>query len=376
MRSLTFKSHGSGIHIPIANLPKADISLRPELLTLLPYANIEAEHLITLDDLPGGAERKSDLPPDLTRWILVDHNSLAGELGDSYRSRVVGAIDHHVDEGKVPKDTGDEPRVIKFSGSCASLVTEYLRGPWEGLSLSTSSSAAAHAQGDSLLDDLAVTSLWDAQVAQLALGAILIDTTNLNDQNKTTDHDKHAVEYLEAKINACPRVSKDFDRANLYKTVDEAKRDLDSISLYDVLRKDYKQWKDNGMELGISSVVKPISWLKGKADKGTGLVGALVVFAEERSLNIHAVMTTYSTEDGDFARDLMVLTRDEHAESIVETFVRSSAEELALQDVDEGGEHGISYRIWRQGNVAASRKQVAPMLRKAMTGCCRQGEPC
>jgi exopolyphosphatase len=361
------------LHIPLLNIPKADINLRPELLTLLPHANISQDHLITLDDLPDLGSIKESLAPESTRWILVDHNALQGKLGAIYADRVVGVIDHHADENKVPKDTGNEPRVITTSGSCTSLIINHCREAWDNLSLDTSSSGAAQAQGDTLMEDAAVTSLWDAQVAQLALASVLIDTINLQDEHKTTQHDHQAVTYLEAKINLCAKLAAQFDRNAFFDEINEAKRNLESLTLDEILRKDYKQWTENGLNLGTSAVVQPIKFLKSKINEDNNstdykpLLEAAKKFARERELCVFSIMTGYETLDGKFARDLAVLAVDETGFAICKKFCDESSQELQLEeiDADESGEHW--FRVWKQGNLSCSRKQVAPLLREAMS---------
>ena len=112
------KNAFSPVYVPITNIPAADIQLRPEYLAVFKHANIESKHLITLDDLPALSDIESKLAPENTKWILVDHNALQGQLGKMYAERVAGVIDHHDDEKKVPEDTGEEPRIIEKSGSC------------------------------------------------------------------------------------------------------------------------------------------------------------------------------------------------------------------------------------------------------------------
>ena len=223
------------LYIPVTNMSASGINMRPEFKAVFKWAYIDPAHLITLDDLPAMSEIQAKLKPENTRWILVDHNALQGQLGKIYSSRVHGVIDHHDDEGKVPKDTGDEPRIIEKSGSCTSLITNFIRPTWEVLSGSALSSGAAHAQGDSLSDDDAVVKRWDASVAHLGLASIVIDTANLEDQSKTTEHDRKAVEYLEAKILLCPQLATSFDRTAFYEAIDAAKKDIESLRLQDVL---------------------------------------------------------------------------------------------------------------------------------------------
>ncbi|THZ00106.1 DHH phosphoesterase [Aureobasidium pullulans] len=374
LRSITSSAQSPAtLHVPLLNIPKADINLRPELLALLPHANIEQDQLITLDDLPNLDDIKQILLPESTRWILVDHNALQGRLGAIYADRVVGVVDHHTDEGKVPKDTGSEPRLITTSGSCTSLVINHCREAWDRLSCGTSSTGAAQAQGDTLMEDEAVTSLWDAQVAQLALASVVIDTLNLQDEHKTTEHDERAVTYLEAKINQCAKIGGQFDRTKFFNKINDAKKDLSPLTFEEILRKDYKQWTENGLNLGTSAVVQPISFLKSKINKDSdsndykALLEASKKFAKERDLCVFSIMTAYEAENGGFARELAVLAVDDRGFAACKKFSDSSSEKLQLDgsDADEDGEHW--FHVWKQGNLSCSRKQVAPLLREAMS---------
>jgi exopolyphosphatase len=239
---------------------------------------------------------------------------------------------------------------------------------------------AAHAQGDSLADDAAVANLWDAQVAQLGLASILIDTSNLQSKDKTTEHDRKAVTYLEAKIMSCPHIAAKFDRGEFYKQIDSAKKDIGGLNLQDILRKDYKQWDDGSGKLGISSVVKPIEFLQKKAadeadtqSLGEAFLDAIRSFAKERGLGLYSIMTTSTSSSGDFQRELLVWAFDHTAVTFAKKFASDSKEELGLEDWH--GSDGKAYeqdgeaewrKVWWQRNVQHSRKRVAPLLREAM----------
>lgn len=372
------KNAFSPLYIPVTNMPASGIRMRPEFLAVFQHANIEPTHLITLDDLPALSEIQAKLKPENTKWILVDHNALQDQLGKIYSSRVQGVIDHHDDEGKVPKETGDEPRIIEKSGSCTSLITNYIRPTWDMLSGYALSSGAAHAQGDSLSDDDAVVKRWDASVAQLGLASILIDTSNLQDKNKTTDSDRKAVEYLEAKIMVCPQLATTFNRSSFYEAIDAAKKDIGPLRLQDILQKDYKEWDQNdGQKLGISSVVKNIDFLLNKAGEERGsqseksFLDSLQSFAKERNLDLYSIMTTSTTSSGEFQRELLLWAFNEKAVSWAKSFADSSREELGLEGWDgassvaSGEDKGQWRRVWWQRRVEHSRKRVAPLLRQA-----------
>jgi exopolyphosphatase len=352
------------IHVPLSNLPRTDLDLRPELRPVLSRANITVGDLVTLSDLPLSSQRVSALEPAKTRWILVDHNALQGELGRVYSAQIVGVIDHHDEENQVPKDCGDEPRVITKSGSCTSLVVEYCKEAWDDLSKSSTGEVAA----------------WDRELAHLALAPILIDTNNLKDTSKVTPTDVKAVRYLESRIATS---SAKYNRDEYFNEISTAKADIGQLSTPDILRKDYKQWTELGSaSLGISSVVKPVSFLIKKAEgKESALLDSIRTFAADRKLSLYALMTTSSSESGGLARELLVLSSDAIGAEAIAAFEQSAAEILGLKSWGEGlldcqgeggagagsqGQHGWTSRWWVQERVENSRKQVGPLLRKAL----------
>ncbi|CAK4033141.1 related to exopolyphosphatase [Lecanosticta acicola] len=351
--------------IPVANIAASELPLRPELTALLKHADIKPLELITLDDL--GDE---PLPVEKTDWTLVDHNALQGKLGDLYRSRVTGVIDHHDDEKAVSR--GVDVRIIEKSGSCNSLVTNHLRETWQQLSDSAMTVGAAHPQDNvTLVDDFAYTSGWDAQVAKLALGAILIDTINMKAEHKVTDADKKAIRFLEAKIHISHKYGKDYDRDRFFQEIDDAKSDVSALSLEDLLRKDYKQWTEGDLTLGISSVVKPCQYLhKHKAADGETFQCPLVRFAKSRNLNLFAVMPAFN-DNGTFERQLLLLALDDKGRAAAERFAENAKAKLELADGKDSpisGDAEVPYQMfWDQHNLEASRKQVAPLLRGSMS---------
>jgi exopolyphosphatase len=350
------------ITIPVTNIPASDLPLRPELTALLHHAGIKPSDLITLDDLG-----KLPLPLSKTSWTLVDHNVLTGAIGEHYSDATNAVLDHHDDEGTVPSSA--TPRIIEKSGSCNSLVVNHLRSAWDDISSSSFSIGAANAQSsDGVVDDASYTSGWDAQVAKLALGSILIDTYNLTDESKVTEHDLKAVRYLEAKINASPKYGKDYDRDAFFKEINDAKSNLDDLSLDDILRKDYKQWTEGDMLLGISTAVQPLKYLTSKAETEKNFTESLTHFAKSRKLDLFAVMTAYTSDSGAFSRQLLLIAANDT--KAADRFSKQSTQELKLVDgtdlplVDTPDVPWI--KVWQQGNVGASRKRVGPLLRDAM----------
>ena len=320
---------------------------------------------------------------EITRWILVDHNQFPGDLGSIYASRVHGVIDHHAEEDAVHQDTDPEPRVLENSGSCTSLVIRYFRSTWDSISDSSLSSGAGHAQSsDSTIDDRAVTQGWDAQVAKLALASILVDTVNLTSESKTEAVDREIVTYLEAKIQMSPKDARTWNRDQFYDEISTAKTDVNSLSLQDLLRKDYKQWTENGMELGMSTVVKPLAFLAAKAatenpkgKRDSALDEALEEYMATRQLSVLSIMTATTSLEGEFRRELLLQTNS-HATDAANRFVGIATGELGLERINvdyivQGTVQSKRYghmwrRVWLQTETGKSRKQVGPLIRKAM----------
>lgn len=340
------------------------------------HANLEPSYLITLDDLPWiQGTSFCDAPHD-TQWLLVDQNALPGQLGELYSSSISGVIDHHDEENVVPTDTGREPRIVQKCGSCTSLVIDYCRAAWDALSAAAVSSGAGHAQGDEVADDSAVTKTWDAQIARFAMASILIDTTNLTSSAKVTSHDKDAFTYLEAKIFAAVNEAATFDRNAFYNELIIAKQNLDPLSLEEILKKDYKQWTEGAKVLGISSVIKPFGYLIKKAGKERSLqeskshfLNTVQEHAKKRRLAVYAITISTRNDQGKHERQLLVWAFDQSCVKIASAFAEDSTETLGLKSwsdgvLDDVQKNDTWRKAWQQQVTSASRKQIAPMLRR------------
>lgn len=344
----TYAPKSNMFYVPLSNLPAKDLSLRPELVPALKYAGLKPTDLITLGDLSGLDKRRKDGNANENQFILVDHNSMTCELGKQYAGQVVGCIDHHDEEHRVPLETGEQPRIVRKCGSCCSLVVEYCRSAWD------------------LLAEDGKTE-WNSELARLALAPILIDTTNLTQESKVTDADRDAVRYLEGWIHV---PQGEYSSEAYFQELTKAKEDIGSLSFHDIMRKDYKEWAENSgaFNLGVSSVVKDINWLIEKAGGEEEFLAAVKEFAEGE-MNAFAIMTT--SHDGDvFKRELLVWGFTEEGVKTAKKFEESSRDKLGLVSWKDGkmdGEgKGWWRRVWRQGAVENSRKQVAPLLRASV----------
>jgi len=389
-------------HIPLLNLPIPAgpelYRLRPEFVTTLwlstnfpplkPDERFENssesgkllhEHIVTIADfaqsLQEHATRPSKLIADAT---LVDwnamphradpqgHGSVTGLSEVTFRT--VGCIDHHVDEHFVPANAlpANQPLIIQPGpGSCSSLITNELvrRGLW-------------------------ADSAESAQLAKLALAAILIDTSNLMAEGKVTDVDIRAVEFLRKQV---ARQDPKWDAEAFYNEINSAKKNsLDLLTLDEVLERDYKEWSEvsssgESVKLGFCSSVKPIRWIVEKAGAPRQFLDAVRAFAASKKLDVVVVMTSFTSE-GKFSRELFVcaMCHCDAAVKAAEAFVEQAGSDLGFErwsvdcrdpDTTEreneirstlDGDSDVWRRLWMQTNTTASRKQVAPLLRKAV----------
>ncbi|KJZ78776.1 hypothetical protein HIM_01549 [Hirsutella minnesotensis 3608] len=331
----------SCLHVPLANLSRADLSLRPEMTAVLGHAGLRPSDLITVSDLPDGLLRAED-----TRWVLVDHNALTGPLA-RYAPEVVGCVDHHVDEARVPNDAA--PRIIEPCGSCMSLVVEEVRQDWDALT-------GQDAEGDDGL-------------AMLGLAPIIVDTANLAATDKVKAKDIDAVRYLESKLRYSQSST---SRASYFDELSAIKEDLSQFSFRDVFRRDYKQWDESGLTLGISCVVQGLAYLVEKAGGPKPLLDQLSAWATECHLDVIAIMTT-SHPHGTFQRHLLVWGRSPRGSATATRFAEVGYKRLGLHtwrhgELDSGSNpgDGTVRFAWQQDELAASRKQVAPLLREVM----------
>ncbi|KAG6011564.1 hypothetical protein E4U43_008238 [Claviceps pusilla] len=323
------------LHIPLSNLPRADLALRTEMTAVLHHVALTPSHLLTLSDL-------SDLPdlqPQDTRWVLVDHNSPTGPL-KRFASQITGCVDHHVDEAFVGTDA--QPRVVEPCGSCMSLIVDECRPAWEQL----------HEQTDPAEHD---------KLVKLALAPILLDTTNLTATSKVRPKDTRAAAFLQRQLR-----DPDFVPTQYYDMINAVKEDISGLSFRDIFRKDYKEWEESGLTLGVSCVVQGFEYLLEKAQSEHVLLDELSSWSHDRKLDVTAVMTT-SHPGGRFHRQLLVWGLNDKGRQAVRAFKDVATDTLRLEPWRGGSLDGGEERFaWAQWELAASRKQVAPLLREAL----------
>ncbi|OQU94874.1 DHHA2 domain-containing protein [Cladophialophora immunda] len=406
------------------------------LKELVTIADIKADEGSELHKLFTDSKNSESQPSDATEkqsLFLVDHNSPSipglSDEAISARFTVSGCIDHHVDENYVAQDA--DPRIVTTGiGSCTSLVVTHLRerGMWPSCpseQLDERGPNTPHIDPEVL-----------QQISRLALAPILIDTWKLRAKgDKCSDTDREVVRFLESVIattstghrdaaspprssqparQSAPAGMAEWDRDAFFSCIATAKANsLDLLTMQEVFDRDYKAWTErtsgsssgggggggSGKEIniGISSLVKPLSWLVAHA--GTGAVDAFLAeieaFATDpaRGLGVFCMLT----RTGDGRKEVAVLVLDEAVEGAIDAFEARGRDELRLSDwsasaaaaaAGDGGPGGSSdgegevkgltegltrkfgdkgrWKIWWMGDTSKSRKQVGPLLRDAV----------
>ncbi|KAK9383002.1 uncharacterized protein V2V93DRAFT_389865 [Kockiozyma suomiensis] len=331
--------------IPIVNIPREEVSLRPELHYLLSTLSIPESDVICKDEFLSSLS-STEADCESVDVMLLDHNNLLSDLGAKFGKNVIGILDHHADE-ELHKDA--DPRVIEPVGSCTTLVIEYYKDFF-------STETADREEAKSISD-----------ISGLALAPILVDTANLT--SKAVKRDFEAVKLLSTAVldGADPLES-------YYSALMSAKRSIDDFSLRDILRKDYKEWhEDNGRSVGISSSVRSLKWTVEKFGVKAFKAGIEKWAKEERKLDAYVFMDSFVDEKEGYRRDLLVTISSEKGDDCVRRFVKAAKVEFKLKEFTEEDciadlkvDEKAGFWFYRQDNLKASRKQVAPLVRKYM----------
>lgn len=335
--------------LPLVNITRDELRLRRDIVLLLQSHSITKDELFFLDDvqeLTAGAK-------SLLEVVLVDHCGLQGELlnqlYDEQRLKVVGIIDHHADENSF---TDASPRIIHTNGSCSALVFNYWNKQLGGID--------------------------DKQVVSLLLGPLLIDTSNMTQKVEAGDTEAFAKyksilldgpALVETKLAVGGSPSTD----NLYSTLKTAKKDLDGFLFFDILRKDYKQFKfvtqaGTSVTIGFSSLGKSISWIL-KKFSAVEVVDTLDQMVKTFHLDVVVITTSYTKKENDeYTREFCFHPRKAGLENLADF-----AEPLKLDDniYNKAAVEAVTtevnksrpFHVFNQVNIYASRKQVVPVVK-------------
>ncbi|KAG8216168.1 hypothetical protein J3R82DRAFT_8174 [Butyriboletus roseoflavus] len=384
--------------IALITTPREDFVLRAENLYALQLAGIkeDLQEILCPEDLP---------KPNLcTNFALVDHNS----RHPSYAvpgALVTAIIDHHEDEGKY-FDTAS-PRIIEPSGSCASLVTRVI------MSYPTPSippELAVLLLSAIVIDTHGLRKGGKAVGVDYEASAWLLSRANVSSSEY----------FVEQTVEAPQHVADNPWIQSLSDTLGAKKIALSHLNTRDLLRRDYKEYELNlsssicgnspySIRAGLATVPLPLASFFSPSP--TSAVVATQGWLKERNLSVLGVLTTYKSSQGKSKRELMwvvdenvcgprlpqVLFDGFEASEVLRikraSFKRYGFDSHVGMDGNEGvqvergrideeesvdeqaGEReaspfgvGLVARVYKQKNSAATRKQVAPVLKRVLEG--------
>lgn len=313
--------------IPLLNIPRDDLNLRPELLYLLSQLDVNANNLFCLDDLTNLVS-DGTLVKSNCHAFLVDFNRLTGSLADLIDNRVVGVLDHHDDEGYYKSAN---PRIVQKTGSCSSLVVNFWNRQLSGLPK-------------------------DRGLLQLACAPLLVDTANMT--SKVEQPDLDSFEVLKS-------LGQEFPFGSFFQTVQNHKKNLEGMTGRDILRKDYKQWDNEGsstkLRLGISSVQQSLDWL---VNEHKQFDQDILNSAKERDVDVYVVMTSFIKDDK-FSRELIIYPIATNTKPLIDKFLIEAKEKFQLEP-KKSLFNNPDVMVFDQFDTKASRKQVGPLLRQTL----------
>eukprot|EP01119_Soliformovum_irregulare_P005183 TRINITY_DN1668_c0_g1_i1.p1 TRINITY_DN1668_c0_g1~~TRINITY_DN1668_c0_g1_i1.p1 ORF type:complete len:406 (+),score=131.67 TRINITY_DN1668_c0_g1_i1:164-1219(+) len=317
------------MHVPVINIPREDLVLRTETWWLLHETGIDISNLVFLPEVKATVDKS--LASKQLEVTLVDHNILAG-WQKHLEEAVVRIMDHHKEEKKCTRATGSD-RVIEMVGSCASLV------------------ARAFKETNNL-------SLLSNVEKKILLAPILLDTANLDPKfQKVTPVDADIATILMKDLSMDAKQQKEYNDK-----LTAERFSVESLSTNDLLRMDYKAFKLNIHEVGISSVKKSIKdWLKSEPH----LPKAMESFRVSQKLDILYAMTIFMDEKENVHRELVILSPSgELLENSMKFLLKT---DLKLEQVEQAAsaaflKEGYHVAFLVQHNTGASRKQLQPLL--------------
>lgn len=194
--------------IALLQTPTDALDLRPENKLALANSHMSSGHsdLLTIDELP---EDPETLARNIKGIVIVDH---AVPLRKWNNAPILSIFDHHQDSGagKTAK-----PRIFETVASCTTLVARQMLDE---------------------LEQLPEEYHLPHELLELILSAIAIDASGLAD---ATDEDRRIAKRV---LNRSNWHKSDLDKKmkELDETLGDAKKDLDKLSVRDLLRRDWK----------------------------------------------------------------------------------------------------------------------------------------
>lgn len=351
--------------VPLVSIPRSVLKLRPETEMLLKMVHLELEDLICVEEVDLHSLGKAN--ERIEGLILTDHNSLSGSLRSMFDQDhphdllVREIIDHHID-----------------SKDCA-----HVRGTARNIAFDSTTGRATAGSTCTLVAEsmISVKDELDTEtrmaLSTLLSGVILIDTQNMRSSGPGTNRDAVMLqELLESPTFLHNRLARDQVAENLR----GAKTDLafwTSLTAHQSLVIDYKQFRaTENCEFGMSTIACSISDFM----KKPRVREVIQDYIRDPRLELVAVMSSYEHAEEGYSRELLLVS---HSSALLDDLILGSPVVMSTLDLsplplplnweeekerveEREKEQPLDFRIFKQGNLKASRKQVAPLLQAGL----------
>lgn len=354
--------------IPLINIPRSEFKLRKDIVSLLGAYSITDDNLYFIDDFRS-LTASANVPIKLT---LVDHCNIQGETFTEFLNQgkldVVGIIDHHEDES-VFLDAN--PRIIHSNGSCSALVFNFWNDQFDNMDFCQEQSN---------------------DIIPLLLGPLLIDTSNMS--NKVENGDVTAFRKYQNILEKNKDIITSLDEFScqsagdvetsisyFYSQIKRAKKDLSGFSFLDILKKDYKLFKfvsknNISTSVGFSSVGKSFYWLLSHYSMSE-ISNTFNNIAEDLGLDLLVVTSSYSKKvSNEYTRELGYFYNSNNPRKdvlsllaeLAKNELKLTSEVYKLENFEKLKEmnDGQVFRVYNQQNLAASRKQIVPVIKNIL----------
>lgn len=298
-------------YIPIINSTESILKSKKECMYMLECLSIGLEDLVFISDW-----KKNQV----SEIVLVDHNELDVKEKDlDFSNLVTGIIDHHLDKEGFKSAS---PRIIDTSaGSCATLVSElFLKSNVE----------------------------LDESFASMMLFPILSDTDNLT--MRASKKDCEMVEFLKRSSTLNP--------VDLYQKIVQLKYETDlNEDMSTLLKKDYKQYENDGNYWGLSSV----AFSAKKMIEENNFFDDIGKFIAENGLYFYGILSCFKQDSNDFKKDLVLFGSEEFLR-----YLKSSLDMSNLDFIKESYNQDLSFILYDIIDLKLTRKYWHPNLEKIL----------
>lgn len=347
-------------YIPVVSIPREQLELRCEIVSLLQALRIDLQDVHFVDEI----DWKELIQKHKTAlsWILVDHNHLTNKhIYQAVESSshfdidsldVKEIIDHHQDQNKYLQASY---RNVAFQdsralvGSCCTLVAEQLRSTRYIPDQATKSEAGL--------------------LSTLLLSVISLDTINFDSSaKKATSRDVAMAKWLDSYSYASTDCLYEWLAAQ--KSNEEHWK---KFSFRNCLDYDYKEFGINewsGHRFGISSVLISLEKVAAKCGTKDAFLNELNEFCCKNSIKFLIIMTIERDNETQAVKREVLFYEDgptDYTKQCLNYLVIDKSNDLRLLPLPDFEYQDTDHiRVFRQCNVAASRKQLVPLLKEAL----------